>query len=147
MMTVFFFSSRRRHTRLQGDWSSDVCSSDLIDLGSLSSDGRDNGRVSVPVEVDPPGGNPVDQTAALVGVEVYPFGLCDADRRRVERLLRERMPDSQFGVHPRNISRSKFLRNTARRPLRCTRFNCGTIPMTSIFPKRSMALRFSRFGL
>src|SRR5256885_13986733 len=26
---VVFFSSRRRHTRLQGDWSSDVCSSDL----------------------------------------------------------------------------------------------------------------------
>src|SRR5256885_5652978 len=29
LMNVFFFSSRRRHTRLQGDWSSDVCSSDL----------------------------------------------------------------------------------------------------------------------
>src|SRR6266446_7236156 len=28
-MCSFFFSSRRRHTRLQGDWSSDVCSSDL----------------------------------------------------------------------------------------------------------------------
>src|SRR5688500_19915597 len=28
-MLFFFFSSRRRHTRLQGDWSSDVCSSDL----------------------------------------------------------------------------------------------------------------------
>src|SRR5256885_1014231 len=28
----FFFSSRRRHTRLQGDWSSDVCSSDLKTL-------------------------------------------------------------------------------------------------------------------
>src|SRR5574341_2627981 len=26
---VFFFSSRRRHTMLVGDWSSDVCSSDL----------------------------------------------------------------------------------------------------------------------
>src|SRR5256885_9926621 len=26
---IIFFSSRRRHTRLQGDWSSDVCSSDL----------------------------------------------------------------------------------------------------------------------
>src|SRR5437763_7917996 len=25
----FFFSSRRRHTRYIGDWSSDVCSSDL----------------------------------------------------------------------------------------------------------------------
>src|SRR5256885_7374499 len=34
-LDVFFFSSRRRHTRLQGDWSSDVCSSDLAasDLG------------------------------------------------------------------------------------------------------------------
>src|SRR5256885_15624139 len=30
----FFFSSRRRHTRLQGDWSSDVCSSDLA-TGSI----------------------------------------------------------------------------------------------------------------
>src|SRR5256885_3701439 len=28
-LLFFFFSSRRRHTRLQGDWSSDVCSSDL----------------------------------------------------------------------------------------------------------------------
>src|SRR5438105_14927768 len=27
---VFFFSSRRRHTRSTRDWSSDVCSSDLI---------------------------------------------------------------------------------------------------------------------
>src|SRR5437016_1904429 len=28
-MFYFFFSSRRRHTRLVSDWSSDVCSSDL----------------------------------------------------------------------------------------------------------------------
>src|SRR3712207_9265867 len=28
---VFFFSSRRRHTRYWRDWSSDVCSSDLVD--------------------------------------------------------------------------------------------------------------------
>src|SRR5690348_17952168 len=28
-MFFFFFSSRRRHTRWTGDWSSDVCSSDL----------------------------------------------------------------------------------------------------------------------
>ena len=27
---LFFFSSRRRHTRLVSDWSSDVCSSDLL---------------------------------------------------------------------------------------------------------------------
>src|SRR5437764_10492601 len=29
MLFFFFFSSRRRHTRYIGDWSSDVCSSDL----------------------------------------------------------------------------------------------------------------------
>src|SRR5687768_17824797 len=27
---LFFFSSRRRHTRCSRDWSSDVCSSDLL---------------------------------------------------------------------------------------------------------------------
>src|SRR2546430_2671342 len=27
---IFFFSSRRRHTRFDCDWSSDVCSSDLL---------------------------------------------------------------------------------------------------------------------
>src|SRR6266478_46360 len=30
MVIFFFFSSRRRHTRFDCDWSSDVCSSDLI---------------------------------------------------------------------------------------------------------------------
>src|SRR2546430_11531871 len=30
---VFFFSSRRRHTRFDCDWSSDVCSSDLTRKG------------------------------------------------------------------------------------------------------------------
>src|SRR6266446_2694208 len=33
---AFFFSSRRRHTRLQGDWSSDVCSSDLTAISRAS---------------------------------------------------------------------------------------------------------------
>src|SRR6266496_6386670 len=31
-MFFFFFSSRRRHTRSLRDWSSDVCSSDLLAL-------------------------------------------------------------------------------------------------------------------
>src|SRR5205807_2970081 len=42
----FFFSSRRRHTRLQGDWSSDVCSSDL------ALQFRDHGGRSVPPRRD-----------------------------------------------------------------------------------------------
>src|SRR5207248_7663594 len=32
VLLFFFFSSRRRHTRSYGDWSSDVCSSDLFYL-------------------------------------------------------------------------------------------------------------------
>src|SRR6266542_6104604 len=36
MWCVFFFSSRRRHTRCYRDWSSDVCSSDLGLLVVLS---------------------------------------------------------------------------------------------------------------
>src|SRR5574341_2485911 len=36
----FFFSSRRRHTRLVGDWSSDVCSSDLVVFLELRRDSR-----------------------------------------------------------------------------------------------------------
>src|SRR5207248_5612955 len=37
----FFFSSRRRHTRSYGDWSSDVCSSDLevaVELAGVADD-------------------------------------------------------------------------------------------------------------
>src|SRR5256885_2450155 len=37
--SFFFFSSRRRHTRLQGDWSSDVCSSDLV-RATIGEEGR-----------------------------------------------------------------------------------------------------------
>src|SRR5437016_14635755 len=32
LVISFFFSSRRRHTRLVSDWSSDVCSSDLLPM-------------------------------------------------------------------------------------------------------------------
>src|SRR5690606_40240885 len=39
----FFFSSRRRHTRFSRDWSSDVCSSDLLahKLNYVNNGGRD----------------------------------------------------------------------------------------------------------
>src|SRR2546430_4136750 len=35
-MLLFFFSSRRRHTRFDCDWSSDVCSSDLFHNSPLA---------------------------------------------------------------------------------------------------------------
>src|SRR5256886_16925384 len=34
-LLFFFFSSRRRHTRFDCDWSSDVCSSDLRELSLI----------------------------------------------------------------------------------------------------------------
>src|SRR5690242_20866006 len=36
LFCFFFFSSRRRHTRLTCDWSSDVCSSDLAGAAILT---------------------------------------------------------------------------------------------------------------
>src|SRR5205814_4307350 len=42
---VSFFSSRRRHTRCLSDWSSDVCSSDLVDHHRVVDSGRDDLRV------------------------------------------------------------------------------------------------------
>src|SRR5256885_8064452 len=53
----FFFSSRRRHTRLQGDWSSDVCSSDLVIPASLYADS--------PVS-DLPGAHDLNQEAVRI---------------------------------------------------------------------------------
>src|SRR6266498_6144161 len=46
---VFFFSSRRRHTRCGRDWSSDVCSSDLrlASARLVSFDGGVSARVAV----------------------------------------------------------------------------------------------------
>src|SRR6266446_9088534 len=51
----FFFSSRRRHTRLQGDWSSDVCSSDLVPISTKDacSGVRWRNRVMRPMESTP----------------------------------------------------------------------------------------------
>src|SRR5256885_11827652 len=48
----FFFSSRRRHTRLQGDWSSDVCSSDLLDLVAPRQLEPDHGKVRAVVGLE-----------------------------------------------------------------------------------------------
>src|SRR5262249_59403485 len=45
---LFFFSSRRRHTRLVSDWSSDVCSSDL--RGKSAADGVTLASADLPLE-------------------------------------------------------------------------------------------------
>src|SRR5256885_9882477 len=53
-MCFFFFSSRRRHTRLQGDWSSDVCSSDLTFV-DYDHDGDSDLYITTAPDAGPPG--------------------------------------------------------------------------------------------
>src|SRR6476620_10269956 len=42
LLVFFFFSSRRRHTRYWRDWSSDVCSSDLVEEVQDEPEGRED---------------------------------------------------------------------------------------------------------
>src|SRR5688500_20185711 len=75
-LVFFFFSSRRRHTRLQGDWSSDVCSSDL----SAESDG---GFFIW-------GGNGVDTLTGGTQTDIFYFGENRSEERRVGKECRSR---------------------------------------------------------
>src|SRR5256885_6492972 len=68
---LFFFSSRRRHTRLQGDWSSDVCSSDLG--GSVSMSAWLDG-VPALIEMWYPGQEGGRALAEIIFGEVNPSG-------------------------------------------------------------------------
>src|SRR5262249_57199438 len=52
VLIVFFFSSRRRHTRLVSDWSSDVCSSDLPGIRGVHRDVHHLGDLAAPLAHD-----------------------------------------------------------------------------------------------
>src|SRR4051812_49780559 len=70
-LIFFFFSSRRRHTRLTCDWSSDVCSSDLdtgeaVDLVVEAVEALDDGLLNLLDRVDGLAGVGVDLQDALV---------------------------------------------------------------------------------
>src|SRR5439155_8109829 len=78
MFCVFFFSSRRRHTRWPRDWSSDVCSSDLVGVvgntAEAGLDGPDEPSLFLPFAQDAnsfipylvrTSGNPANATSAI----------------------------------------------------------------------------------
>src|SRR2546422_9433803 len=53
LISVFFFSSRRRHTRCSRDWSSDVCSSDLTPRTALQCERHEGGfKMTLPHGTD-----------------------------------------------------------------------------------------------
>src|SRR5260221_8304813 len=78
--SIFFFSSRRRHTRSLCDWSSDVCSSDLLTaqqaeiawLGFL---------------------------APMLPLTVHIFAVWEVSERDDLRLLRRQILPRRFGKH------------------------------------------------
>src|SRR5206468_4405060 len=94
---LFFFSSRRRHTRSDRDWSSDVCSSDLSVSPPLWSfrhclQPRSGGDTDSCWRVDVRLG-PKKDTCSL-SVDVHPnterpgFGYCRSEERRVGKECR-----------------------------------------------------------
>src|SRR5256885_2909795 len=94
--SFFFFSSRRRHTRLQGDWSSDVCSSDLSngtrDDGVLPPGDDERVRIGIGPHQGPPRHGPrtrhiparAGRAAELLGRDVR------SEERRVGKECRSR---------------------------------------------------------
>src|SRR3712207_3625692 len=95
----FFFSSRRRHTRYWRDWSSDVCSSDLIQVGAATEvamkekkarveDALHACRAAVEEGILPGGGVAVIRAAAKVLDGVAKKGANDDQRIGVEIVRR-----------------------------------------------------------
>src|SRR5437879_13470435 len=82
MFVYFFFSSRRRHTRYIGDWSSDVCSSDLV----VDRVERRDIRVVEPVIDDQLRAAPVQRPQVRVdGVKRRPYLVQREQQRSEER--------------------------------------------------------------
>src|SRR5262245_64940610 len=64
ILVFFFFSSRRRHTRCLSDWSSDVCSSDLVRAAAETVE-EDPPRQRIAVRVQPDRREPEQKIARL----------------------------------------------------------------------------------
>src|SRR3712207_7568676 len=84
---IFFFSSRRRHTRYWRDWSSDVCSSDLhVESAGVSDSPQVGDEVTVRAFVSLGSLTPDDVEVQLVYGRVSPSDtLTDVVSRSEER--------------------------------------------------------------
>src|SRR5438034_6119682 len=75
---LFFFSSRRRHTRSLCDWSSDVCSSDLVSVGGVLGHELSAAGLSDLFHISRMGPNPFHLAGQVLGItrgKVYPGAL------------------------------------------------------------------------
>src|SRR5437762_11688512 len=97
-----FFSSRRRHTRYIGDWSSDVCSSDLVESEKLALDYYREHKV--PVVVLRPGFiyGPRDRTVLLKLIENLRNGIVRYLGKIGRASCRERVEKYEGDVAPKD---------------------------------------------
>src|SRR2546430_13671873 len=82
LCVVFFFSSRRRHTRFDCDWSSDVCSSDLYDANSTSATHVRPGAIDNGCRADAPATNPRSSRASALDASGESFAIWASGRDR-----------------------------------------------------------------
>src|SRR6201990_3708131 len=95
MASFFFFSRRRRHTRLTCDWSSDVCSSDLGEIAG--DDGHQTGGSA----------DLVNQVAVVIRSEERRVGKSvDLGGRRVIKKKQQRKRGSMSRVEVRPVARA-----------------------------------------
>src|SRR5207248_7180157 len=71
----FFFSSSRRHTRSYGDWSSDMCSSDLIGILGVKTVTVADQQVLETIEVNVQENRAPGPIGCFNGAELSNFGV------------------------------------------------------------------------
>src|SRR5262249_2582571 len=111
-------------------------------------------RIRMPVDVDPPGRDAVEEGAAVFGVEIHPLAADDRQRRHRRLHLRVRMPDHRtVAVDERHVSSSGSARprsnSRSTHDLRHSLVsgeNTGISPSTGTPPYCSMANRLSGFA-
>src|SRR2546429_4550018 len=101
---IFFFSSRRRHTRCSRDWSSDVCSSDLPSQSETTREGVPSLVVSDWLGHDDPG-------STQKYVEIVDEERLDVVERMEQLVRRPPAPTYRQGVAA--IRRSRPYRRSA----------------------------------
>src|SRR5699024_11950076 len=104
----FFFSSRRRHTRSKRDWSSDVCSSDLVHF--IVSSGRGYNEIKSLIEaadfnspmITLNGAEVLDENGKVLSSSPLPK-ITRSEERRVGKESRYRRSSEHYEINNCNI--------------------------------------------
>src|SRR5216683_3630865 len=98
-MFFFFFSSRRRHTRSDRDWSSDVCSSDLVaDISQIPPYNEDVRAQGFPPTVETLRRQIAGADALLFACPEYNYSMSGVLKNAID--WASRPPDQPFAGKP-----------------------------------------------